>query len=55
MWNNSGGERQIFYDFTHIWILKKKKKQENKIKQKQTDEYREHTNGYQREEAVGGG
>ena len=34
---------------------KKKKNQGNKIKQKQTDEYREHTNGYQREEAVGGG
>ena len=32
-----------------------KKKKENKIKQKQTDEYREHTNGYQRKEAVGGG
>ena len=31
------------------------KKKKNKIKQKQTDEYREHTNGDQREEAVGGG
>ena len=31
------------------------KKKKDKIKQKQTDEYREHTNGDQREEAVGGG
>lgn len=30
------------------------KKRGGEIKQKQTDEYREHTNGYQREEAVGG-
>ena len=34
---------------------KKKKNQGNKIKQKQTDKYREHTNSDQREEAVGGG
>ena len=33
----------------------KQNKGTSKIKQNQTDKYREHTNGYQREEAVGGG
>ena len=49
-------EKDKYFMISLIYgFLKKKKKQENKIKQKQTDKYREHTNSDQREEAVGGG
>lgn len=46
-------EKDKYYMISVIYGFFKKKKGGG-IKQKQTDEYREHTNGYQREEAVGG-
>ena len=46
-WNKSDGERQILYDITYMWNLKKYNKLVNRTKKKQTYRYREQTNGYQ--------
>ena len=46
-WNKSDRERQILYDMTNMWNLKKYNKTENITKKKQTHKYREWTSGYQ--------
>jgi len=46
-WNKSDRERQVRYDFTYIWNLKKQNKWTNIAKWKQN--YREQTSGHQRE------
>ena len=52
MWNKLNGERQILYDFTHMWNLKNKTK--NKKKQTETDSYTQRTNWGLPEGRVGG-
>ena len=46
-WNKSEGERQILYDFTHMWNIKNQKQNKltNQTKQKQTYRYREQSSG----------
>ena len=49
-WNKSDRERQIPYDFTHIWNLKKTKQNKwtniKKKRKKQSCRYREQTSSY---------
>ena len=45
-------ERQIPYDFTYVWNLKNKTKEQTK--QKSTHSYREQTGGYQSRRVLGG-
>ena len=52
-WNKSHEERQILYDFTHMWSIKKKVNEQTK--QKQTHRYREQSSGYQKERGWGEG
>ena len=42
-WNKSDRERQILYDITYMWNLKKYNKLMNITKQKQTHRYRGQT------------
>ena len=44
-------QKQVPYDFTYMWNLISKTNE--KIKQNQTDRYREQTGGCQREKGVG--
>ena len=53
--NKSDRERQILYDITYMWNLKKYNKLVNKTKKKQTHRYREQTSGYQWGRGKGGG
>ena len=53
-WNNQWDwERQVPYDFTYMWNLKKKTSEQRKLKQ--THRYRNHTGGARGEEAGGTG
>ena len=54
-WNKPDRERQILYDITYMWNLKKYNKLVNITKKKQTHRYREQTSGYQWEEGRGEG
>ena len=48
-WNKSEGERQILYDFTHMWDLKNKQnKWRNQTKQTQICRHRDQSSGFQR-------
>ena len=47
-WNKSDRERQILWDFTHMWHLKKQSKWTNITKQQQRYRYREQTGVCQR-------
>ena len=53
--NKSDRERQIPYDFIHLWIMKQNKinKQQNKTKAKHKDT--EHIGSYQRGSRIGRG
>ena len=55
--NNSDGERQVQYDFTHMWNIKQNKinEQTKSNKNKHTDQYGEQSSGYQRGKGVEGG
>ena len=52
-WNKSDRERQILYDITYMWNLKKYNKLVNITKKKQTHSYGEQTSGYQSGEGRG--
>ena len=52
-WSKSGRERQILYDITYMWNLKKKKQINLFTKQKQTHRHRRQTYGYQRGKGKG--
>ena len=54
-WNKSDGERQILYNITHMYNLKKYNKLVNITKKKQTHRYRKQTSSYQWEERRGEG
>ena len=53
-WNKSVRERQILYDFTYMWNLKKQNKWINITKQKQSCRYKEETGGSRRGGGLGG-
>ena len=53
--NKSDRERQILYDVTYMWHLKKYNKLVNITKQKQTHRSREQASGYQWGEGRGEG
>ena len=48
-WYKSDGQRQILYDFTHMWNIKNKQKTKinEQTKQKQTCTHEEQSSGYQ--------
>ena len=48
-------ERQISYDFTYIWTLKKMIQMNLLVKQKHTPRHRKHICGYKGEREVGRG
>ena len=47
-WSKSDRERQILYDITYMWNLKKNDTNELITEQKQTHRFRKQTYGYQR-------
>ena len=47
-WSKSDRERQILYDITYMWNLKKMIQMNLFTKQKQTQRHRKQTYGYQR-------
>ena len=53
--NKSDRERQIPYDFTHMWIMKQNKINEQQNKTKATPKYTEQIGGYQRGSGIGRG
>ena len=53
-WSKSDRERQISYDITYMWNLKKMVQMNLVIKQKLSHRCRKQTNGYQRRKGKGG-
>ena len=53
--NKSDRERQIPYDFTHMWIMKQNKINKQQNKTKATHKSTEQIDGYQRGSRIGRG